>query len=171
MFDAPFTASSLDDFWARRWHAIFRRVFDRLSMAILYILPIPRSSPPSLTQRTIRSVVIFGLSATLHILLMFRVDMLETKYPGTFVDSSILKFFLSQPLGLALEVLVVLPACNMFVPARWQSSVTRLWTWVFLSWAGRFWSDVWVSRGFFEEKERVVGWSVVRGVLYGEWVV
>ncbi|KAF8598236.1 hypothetical protein BDV93DRAFT_526859 [Ceratobasidium sp. AG-I] len=35
MFDAPFSATSLADFWTRRWHAVFRRVFDRLSLGIL----------------------------------------------------------------------------------------------------------------------------------------
>ncbi|TDL20606.1 hypothetical protein BD410DRAFT_790837, partial [Rickenella mellea] len=29
MFDAPFSATSLADFWGRRWHWIFRRVFSR----------------------------------------------------------------------------------------------------------------------------------------------
>jgi Membrane bound O-acyl transferase family len=169
MFNAPFAASSLADFWTRRWHAIFRRVFDRLSMAILF--PISRSSPPSLAQRTTRSVVIFGLSASLHILVMHRASMLEPKYPGAFINPSVLKFFLSQPIFLAFEFFVLLPACNAFAPTRWQSSVSRLWTWVFIIWAGRFWSDAWVFRGFLDEREKVVGWSVVRGVLYGKWAV
>src|SRR5882762_4135505 len=171
MFDAPFTSTSLADFWTRRWHAIFRRVFDRLSKGILFVLPISRSSPPSRVQRAIRAVVIFGLSASLHILLMYRIDMLETEHPRTFLDPSIIKFFLSQPFGLALEVLIVLPTCKAFVPAGWRRTVSRAWTWVFLLWAGRFWSDVWVHRGFWDEKERVVGWSVVRGLLYGQWAV
>ena len=169
MFNAPFFSSSLADFWTRRWHAIFRRVFGHFSTAILCIIPIPRSSPPSLAERTIRSVVIFGLSATLHILLMYRIDMVETGHPQTFLDPSILKFFLSMPLGLTLEALVVLPMSKAFVPAGWRITVSRVWAWAFLLWAGRFWSDVWVHRGFWDEKERVVGWSVVRGVLYGEW--
>jgi len=171
MFDAPFTANSLADFWTRRWHAIFRRVFNRLSKAIICVLPISRSFPPSLTQRITRSVVIFGLSALLHIVLMYRIDMLETEHPRTFMDPSILKFFLSMPFGLALEVLVVLPGCKAFVPAGWRSTVSRVWAWAFLLWAGRFWSDVWIHRGFWDEKERVVGWSLVRGLLYGEWAV
>jgi len=171
MFDAPFTASSLADFWNRRWHAIFRRVFDRLSNAIFYVLPFPRSVPPSQVQRTIRAVVIFSLSASLHILLMYRINMYETEYPGTFIDPSIVKFFLCQPFGLALEILVVLPACNALFPKGWQSIISRVWTWAFLLWAGRFWSDVWVHRGMWEEKERMVGWSIVRGLLYGKWAV
>jgi hypothetical protein len=102
---------------------------------------------------------------------MYRIDMHETVHPRKFFDHSILKFFLSQPLGLALEVLVVLPVCKTFIPANWRKTVSRSWTWAFLLWAGRFWSDVWVHRGFWEEKERVVGWSIVRGMLYGKWAV
>ena len=171
MFDAPFSASSLADFWTRRWHTLFRRVFDRLSKPILHILINPRSTPPSLAQRTVRSVVIFGISALVHMLLMYRIDMLETEYPRRFLDRSILKFFLSQPVGLILEELVVLPARNTFVPVGWRGATSRLYTWVFLSWSGRFWSDAWVHRGFWDEKERAIWWSVVRGVLYGKWAV
>lgn len=171
MFDAPFTATSLADFWTKRWHAIFRRVFERLSIVVLRLIPIPKRTPPSLAQRTIRSIVVFGLSASLHIMLIYRVDMNETEYPRTFLDPSILKFFFTQPLGLALEVLLVLPLCDTFIPPKWGKVVTRVWAWVFLLWAGRFWSDVWVGRGFWDPSERCVGWSVVRGVLYGEWAV
>jgi len=103
---------------------------------------------------------------------MYRIDRLETQYkPQTFLDPSILKFFLSQPFGIALEVLVIFPACEALVPASWQTVIARLWTWAFLLWSGRFWSDVWVHRGFWDEKVRAVGWSVVRGVLYGKWAV
>ena len=31
IFTSPFSATSLGDFWSHRWHAIFRRNFDRLS--------------------------------------------------------------------------------------------------------------------------------------------
>ena len=166
MFDAPFTATSLADFWTKRWHAIFRRVFERLSIAVLRVIPVPKGA-----QRSIRSIVVFGLSASLHIMLIYRVDIGATEYPRTFLDPSIFKFFLSQPPGLALEVLFVLPSCNTFVAPRWRSVVTRIWTWVFLLWAGRFWSDVWVGRGFWDPTQRCVGWSIVRGMLYGQWAI
>ncbi|KII92946.1 hypothetical protein PLICRDRAFT_37757 [Plicaturopsis crispa FD-325 SS-3] len=170
MFDAPFTAYSLADFWTRRWHAIFRRVFDRLASGILQLLHLPRWTSQSIL-RHIRAIVIFGLSASLHIMLMYRADMRETEHPRTFVDPSILKFFLSQPLGLAVEALVIIPFCNAFLPASWMKVVTRAWAWAFLLFAGRFWSDVWVHRGFWHERERVVGFSVVRGLLYDRWII
>ena len=166
MFDAPFTATSLADFWTKRWHAIFRRVFERLSIVVLRVVPAPKR-----VQHTIRSLLVFSLSASLHIMIIYRVDMSQTEHPRTFLDPSILKFFLSQPPGLALEILFVLPLCNTFLTPRWRNVVTRIWTWVFLLWAGRFWSDVWVGRGFWGPTQRCVGWSVVRGVLYGQWAI
>lgn len=172
MFHSPFSATSLADFWTKRWHAIFRRVFLRLSSVVLRILHkrTNQTSPPSALERTLRSILVFALSAALHVLIIYRIDMGQ---PDTgrniFLDTSILKFFLSQPLGIAIEALVVLPACGALVPSRWRSTVTRIWTWAFLLWAGRYWSNVWINRGFWEPKERAVGWSLVRGVLYGRW--
>lgn len=172
MFHSPFSATSLTDFWTKRWHAIFRRVFLRLSSVVIRILPIRPGQDlrPSTTERIIRSILVFALSALLHILLIYRIDM---RQPGggrnTFFDPSILKFFLSQPLGIVIETLIVLPACNALVPSRWRSTVTRIWAWGFLLWAGRYWSDVWINRGFWEPKERAVGWSLVRGLLYNRW--
>ena len=172
LFHSPFSATSLTDFWTKRWHTIFRRVFLRISNFMLRIFPIRTNQTlqPSTAERTLRSILVFALSATLHVLVMYRIDMRQPEGGrNTFLDTSILKFFLSQPLGVAIETLIVLPVCNALVPSRWRSTVTRLWAWSFLLWSGRFWSDVWISRGFWDPKERVVGWSLVRGVLYGRW--
>ena len=172
LFHSPFSATSLTDFWTKRWHAIFRRVFLRLSSVMLRILPIRtnQTSQPSTAERIIRFIPVFTLSASLHILVIYRIDMRQPDGGrNIFPDTSILKFFLAQPLGMAIETLVVLPACNASVPLRWRGTVMRIWTWIFLLWSGRFWSDVWINRGFWEPKERAVGWSIVRGVLYGHW--
>lgn len=171
LLNAPFAATSLADFWARRWHALLRRVFDRLSNALTRVVFLQRSSPPSLVQNIIHSIVIFSFSTTVHVLLMYRIDMRATEPQRPFPDPSILIFFLSQPLGLAIEGLVILPMCNMFVPADKRNIITRAWGWTFLLWTGRYWSDVWVNRGFWDENEKAVGWSVVRGVMYGQWVL
>ncbi|KAF7974750.1 hypothetical protein HWV62_11333 [Athelia sp. TMB] len=157
MFNAPFAGTtSLRDFWTRRWHLIFRRVFGRLARAVPLV---PRAA------------TIFALSALLHILLMYRIDMhvpASVDPTRTLFDRSILKFFLAQPLGLLLEALLVLPLIAR-LPAGWQTGAGRVWAWAWMVWAGRYWSDVWVHRGFWEPQERMVGWSVVRGVLYGNW--
>jgi len=168
LFNAPIMACSLADFWTKRWHATYRRVFHRLSKAILCVLPISHPSP-SWAPRIIRSVVIFGLSALFHVLVMYRADMLQADRPRMLMDPSIIKFFLLQPFGLALENFVVLPACKLFVPVGWRSTISRIWVWTFMLWSGRFWSDVWISRGFWDEKWNVARLSVVRGLLFGKF--
>ncbi|KAF7974748.1 hypothetical protein HWV62_11329 [Athelia sp. TMB] len=159
MLRAPFTGTtSLRDFWTHRWHLIFRRVFGRLARAVP-LVPY--------------AVTIFAFSALLHILLMYRIDMhvpAAVDPTRTLFDTSILKFFLVQPLGLLIEALFVLPLIGR-LPAGWQTSAGRIWTWAWMLWTGRYWSDVWVHRGFWEPQERAVGWSVVRGVLYGKWAI
>ena len=168
MFNAPFTSTSLVDFWTRRWHAIFRHVFGRLSTAILYVLPIPNYKPLNHKARTIRAIVIFGLSGYLHIMLMHRV--INMGHPRTFLDPSILKFFLLQPMGLVMETLVVVPLCDATFGVRWRNTITRAWTWMFMLFLGRYWSDVWVSSGLWDENEKVVGISLIRGIIKGQWI-
>lgn len=157
MFDAPFAkTTSLREFWTRRWHLIFRRVFGRLARAVP-LLP--------------RAVTIFAFSALLHMFLMYRIDMhvpYSVDPTRAFFDTSIIMFFLSQPLGLLIEALVVLPLINR-LPEGWQKNAGRIWAWAWMVWAGRYWSDVWVHRGMWLPHERMVGWSVVRGILYGDW--
>src|ERR1700722_5063452 len=172
MFDKPFTASSLGEFWARRWHAIFRRVFERLSSAILRILSVVQhtNSPLDRTRRTIRAIVVFSLSACVHILVMHRVDSTRGEEDSqAFLDPSTVMFFLSQPLGLVVEGVVIIPLCDAFLPKGWKGFVTRAWAWAFLLFSGRFWADVWLHGGMWGNGEKSVGFSVVRGMKYGNW--
>ncbi|KAB5591836.1 hypothetical protein CTheo_4739 [Ceratobasidium theobromae] len=163
MFDAPFSAISLADFWTRRWHSLFRRVFDRLSLGILHGLEKVHAPLPLRLRKTLRAVLIFGLSATLHLLLMYRLPISDTHYHPAFFDHSIMMFFLSQPAALLVERMIVEPLAGGNV---W---VTRAWAWGWLLCSGRWWADVWVRRGLWDPKEKVVGYSVVRGLLYGNW--
>jgi hypothetical protein len=181
MFDRPFTATSLSDFWSRRWHAIFRRCFERISSFFLLPFPPPTARSPAhyvYARKALRAVIIFFLSASLHILIMYRLDLdirgAANAHPKkTFLDPAILKFFLSQPLGLAIEASVIVPLARALFPEdkKKQTLVTRVWTWSFMLWAGRYWSDVWVHRGLWQPEEKVVGYSLVRGSLYGQWVI
>ena len=181
MFDRPFTAMSIADFWAKRWHAIFRRCFHRISSFFLLPFPQPHSnsSPQyALARKALRAFIIFALSATLHILIMYRLDVdirgAANLHPKkTFLDPAILRFFLSQPLGLAIEALIVVPLVETMFPDSKERRllVTRIWAWSFMLWAGRYWSDVWVHRGMWQPEERVVGYSPVRGLLYAKWAL
>lgn len=168
MFDSPFSASSLADLWTTRWHSIFRRSFNRLSLAVLWVIP---ESAGDEARRFVRALAIFCLSAGLHVVFMHRLETNTIFVHPRFLDSSILKFFLVQPLCLALEWLVITPLAHRLLPERWQTVPTRLFVWACLLFTGRYWSDVWVRRGLWGQSEKVVGFSVVRGFWKGQWLV
>ena len=171
MFDRPFQSVSLADFWSRRWHAIFRRVFTRLSSLIMPFLPIPDGYYRLRTAA--RAVIIFALSASMHILLMYRLELSDPSHPSllqTFLDYSVMAFFLAQPVGLAIEALAIRPLVEKtFSGEKARTNVMRIWAWGFMLWSGRYWSDVWVKRGLWSELVHAVGYSLVRGLLKGEW--
>ncbi|EUC56434.1 membrane bound O-acyl transferase family protein [Rhizoctonia solani AG-3 Rhs1AP] len=98
IFDRPFSAVSLEDFWTRRWHSLFRRTFDRLSLGILGAVERITGPLPPRFRKLLRVATIFGLSALLHLLLMHRLPTSETHQHPAFFDRSILVFFMSQPL-------------------------------------------------------------------------
>ncbi|KAF8306906.1 hypothetical protein DL93DRAFT_162204 [Clavulina sp. PMI_390] len=168
IFNRPFAASSLQDFWSNKWHHIFKRAFDRLSL--LPMLLVPRSVPLS-ARRVLRALIIFGFSAAFHLVLVER--MFGAKSLGKvwqFVDSSTLLFFLLQPLGLLIERAVLVPLASP-LPNAARIWVTRLWAWGWLLWTGRYWADAWARAGMWGADEGYVGWSPVRGLLYGQWIV
>ncbi|EJD50750.1 hypothetical protein AURDEDRAFT_111938 [Auricularia subglabra TFB-10046 SS5] len=166
MFNSPFSATSLADLWTIRWHSIFRRSFERLSLLILWIVP---DSAGRLVRRLLRVLAIFWLSAGLHILLMHRLETNDEFVHPSFWDRSTLKFFLLQPLCLTIEWVAIAPLSRRLLPPRWQTVPTRLWAWGSLLFTGRYWSDVWVRRGMWGPSEKVVGFSVVRGVWKDQW--
>ena len=174
MFNSPLSASSLADFWTRRWHAVFRRVFDRISSFTLRTIP-PLANLPNFLRNLVRGVIIFALSTTLHVMVMYRLDFdnREENIAGLkkTLDPSILKFFLSQPLGLAIESFFIIPLSKLLFTEKYQSTGTRIWAWCFMLWGGRYWSDVWVHRGLWHENEYVVGYSLVRGLIWGKWTL
>ncbi|KAG8730807.1 hypothetical protein FRC10_002348 [Ceratobasidium sp. 414] len=119
MFDAPFSAVSLmADFWTRR-------VFDRLSLGILHGLDRLHAPLPINLREPLRVAIIFGLSTTLHLLLMYRLPTSDTHYHPTFFDRSTILFFLSQPVALFIERTIVEPLAGRNVWVTW------------------WWADVW----------------------------
>ncbi|KAL5638152.1 hypothetical protein ACGC1H_005007 [Rhizoctonia solani] len=164
MFDRPFSAISLEDFWTRRWHSLFRRTFDRLSLGIIGIVERITGPLPPHFRKFLRVATIFGLSAFLHLLLMHRLPTSETHQHPAFFDRSILAFFMSQPLALLFERAVVKPLSGENV---W---VTRAYAWAWLLYSGRWWADVWIRRGMWDQEEKVVGYSLVRGLWNGNWI-
>lgn len=174
LFDAPFASRSLGEFWSAKWHPIFRRIFDRDSYGMLSVflfitkalqIPIhPRA------VKVVRSIFIFGLSYTLHLCLFASLPTTEA-YPALpFVNIQAAKFFLSQPLGLTIEFLVVFPL-TQHMPPPLKTFVRRLFAWSYLLWSGRYWADVWMNRGMLGYAERNIVFSPVRGILRGQWAM
>jgi Membrane bound O-acyl transferase family len=131
MFDSPFSCTSLSDFWAHRWHWMFRRVFDRLSIPFVCIMvPIIRFAGKGVHQKepiitVTRTVVIFALSTLLHLFILYRAT--QTGYHKSygsefpqFWDLDLLLFFMSQPVGLFFESAVIIPIANWMVPSKEQ---------------------------------------------------
>lgn len=176
IFNRPYHATSLQDFWTHRWHHIFRRVFERVSLPVIALVP---HSVPLGVRRVFRAVLVFGLSAAFHLILIERMLVAPLPYKlnlpkdvilreVALINPSTLKFFLLQPLGLLIERALIVPLTNP-LPSNIRVALHRVWAWGWLLWSGRFWADAWVQGGMWGEDEGLVGWSVVRGILYGQW--
>ncbi|KAG8909575.1 hypothetical protein FRC00_009855 [Tulasnella sp. 408] len=172
MFDSPLESASLRDFWSFRWHHIFRRTFGRMGKPFLQLLP---SSASPRTQRTARLAVTFFLSTTLHLLLLTTLPPLPPSsanpnpQPFPFLDWNTIKFFLTQPLGLVVESALVFPLTEGMNP-RIKASLRRAFAWSWMIFTGRYWSDSWTAKGLFNaDSERPILFSLVRGVLWGNW--
>jgi len=137
-------------------------------------------------RRSLRAFLIFSFTTTLHILLMYRLTLhpnpllastpISEIHSHPIFDPSILKFFLLQPLLLLVEYALIKPLFTRVLPGFSGSpylarNAIRIWAWCALIWTGRYWSDVWISRGLWMEREKVIGVSVVRGVWEGRWIV
>ncbi|KIO26075.1 hypothetical protein M407DRAFT_243869 [Tulasnella calospora MUT 4182] len=170
MFDSPFAARSLAEFWSQKWHAIFRRVFDVWSYAILSIIPTSALHLESRGRKFLRAVIIFLLSYTVHLLLLWSVPSNPAYPPKRFFNVQAAKFFLAQPLGLTIELLVVFPLTTR-MSEPWKTAFRRIFAWGWLLFGGRYWSDAWYSGGQMGFKERYILYSPIRGLLWGQWIV
>lgn len=171
LFDDPFHATSLQSFWTHRWHASFRRVFLVVSAAVVDLLN--SFIVNARAKAAFRGLCIFLSSCVMHLYLMYRIRPPKaTAHEIIFLEKETLLFFLLQPVGMLLEVIAVKPLSKGFLDSMPEYVVipTRIWAWVWLLWTGRYWSDVWVRHGLWAPSERVVGYSLIRGLLYGEWV-
>lgn len=167
MFNYPLASKSLADFWTKRWHLVFRHVFSRLAH-----LPWVVSSKyfSRSTARALRVLTIFLLTTLLHFLILSTMPVDDLHPHSTFFDRSTIRFFLLQPVGLAIEALAVTPLSNIFSPPI-RDAIRRAWVWVFLVWSGRFWCDVWIRRGLWDQTENGLPYSIVRGILWGRWAL
>ncbi|KAF8309121.1 hypothetical protein DL93DRAFT_2141673 [Clavulina sp. PMI_390] len=165
----PFAATSLQDFWSNRWHHYFKRPVERAAVPIMMLFP---QRWPWSTRRVIRALIIFGMQTFLHLHLVariFHVRKSETEW--RFIDESTLVFFLLQPAGLLVEREVLVPLTKSIFPHSigTRTWIARVWAWAWLLWTGRYWADVWVRSGMWNPGEGYLGWSPIRGLLFGHW--
>ena len=104
MFDQPLMAESVADFWGNRWHYLFRQSFRSLASVVSPSSPTTYPKRPSF-QRFVDITLTFVFSALLHLIVMYRIPV--NPRPG-FWDMSNASFYLVQPVGIALESLLVL---------------------------------------------------------------
>ena len=132
MFDSPFSSTSLRDFWSHRWHRLFGRVFERLSIPLVYTttpiigLLVKDHHKKVYIASTIRPIAIFGLSTLLHLVIMHRVAQQAyrknyTTNDPTFWDPGTFKFFMSQSLGVAFESTVISRIADWRFPSQEHS--------------------------------------------------
>lgn len=137
MFKDPLSAYSLSDFWGRRWHGSWARVFGRLSLPFLCLLrPLITSTR---MEQFVKAVVIFTISLILHLVLPFSLPREENPHL-TFINPGYVWFFLAQPFGLLLEALVVKPLTER-LPGKQKVVARRVWLWSWLIWTGRWYAD------------------------------
>jgi hypothetical protein len=165
MINAPYFSKSLGDFWSVHWHAIYKRLFGRIADFVLDIGRLPFNKT---LRGVLRVTIIFSLSSIFHLLLVIRPDVTSKHPHPSIFDISMIKFFLSQPLGLFIEFFVLVPITRP-LPQFLRLTFLRLWAVVWLLWTGRWFMDTWVRRGL--QDRPLVGWSPVRGLWRGDWIV
>ncbi|KAF8328075.1 uncharacterized protein EI90DRAFT_2974508 [Cantharellus anzutake] len=109
MFNMPFFADSIADFWGNRWHYLLRQTFGSLLSVFSSASDGRAMNPRRLAfHRGKNVVIVFIFSTLLHLIIMDRVPI-DARRPHTkFWDVSIISFYLAQPIGIILESLLVL---------------------------------------------------------------
>src|SRR5258708_11214245 len=108
MFDQPLMAESIADFWGNRWHYLFRQTFRSLTSAISPSFPTSTHPKQLVLRRIIDALLAFFLSAILHLIVMYRIPVNALHPHPDFWDMSNFWFYFAQPIGIALETLLVL---------------------------------------------------------------
>jgi Membrane bound O-acyl transferase family len=170
-FGSPISlqTDTVRSFWGARWHHIFRRVYDRAIDPWLYVLGISKRSTIGIVLKV---TAVFTVSGIVHSLIQARALVYHFP-PGMtaqLVDEGSLWFFMSQPLALFFEHLVIRPVTRR-LPGPLAYVIRRVWTWSWLFWSGRWWADTWVKMGMWQPDEQVVFFSPIRGIWKGEWIV
>jgi len=141
----PWEAHSLAEFWGYRWHWSFRRSFVRAATPILRLLK-PALGKQSLNA--VRLVTIFGITTIYHLGITMSLEGRSRVL--NFWEPSTIKFFMSQPFGILIELWLIKPLTESLSP-RHKSAVRRAFVWVWLVYTGRWYADQFIKQGFLEE--------------------
>jgi len=176
-------------FWSA-WHHIFKSTFQRLVDPLVYLFGI--LGTPRHIRRVLRLVLTFAFSAILHVILMHRAQRFSLQpylelggddpalrnrirdaiWTPLWANPGVISFFASQGFAILFERSFILPFVswsNRKVHPRSSVVLLRLWTYCWLIYSGRWWSDVWVRCGFWAPQEKAVLISIVRGFWKGDW--
>jgi hypothetical protein len=126
LFDHPWLATSLSQFWSRGWHQLFTDVFLSFGGDPLALL----------MGRVGRVLGTFFVSGVLHAL-----GLLGMGRGGDFLK--IIGFFMIMAVGILLE-----NAWKFFTGSRVDGFFGRVWTFVWLLGWGNFFVDAWTTKGF-----------------------
>lgn len=148
LFLNPALSASLAELWAVRWHTTWRRTFDRMSLPFVWMAH--RMGLSRLTTRFLRTIIIFLFSALLHIGILHASPPPPPAHHRAF-EPGFVKFFMSQPLGLLLEAVLIQPLTET-LPKRWKTTGRRAYVWVWMIWTGRWFADAWVLTGLYDER-------------------
>ncbi|KAG8855400.1 hypothetical protein FRB96_007058 [Tulasnella sp. 330] len=144
------TTKSLAEYWSLKWHSMFRRMFERCSLPVVWMLK-RTDGTPYLSNRTtnfIRAFAIFAVSAILHITIGNSIPRTTENAHLGIIEPSQVHFFLAQPFGLLFEVSVLKPMTDG-LPVAWKGWVRRVWLWSWMIWTGRWFCDGWIVCGHF----------------------
>jgi hypothetical protein len=125
LFDHPWFATSLSQFWSRRWHQLFRDVFVSFGGNTLALL----------MGRAGRVLGAFFVSSVLHALGLWGMGR-----GGEFLK--VTGFFMNMAVGILLE-----NSWKNFTGSRVDGFFGRVWTYVWLLGWGNMLVDAWSTKG------------------------
>lgn len=191
LFDAPLQATSLSDFWSKRWHQLFRHVFTQFSIPAVRLVQGLFRSERGLPVILTRIFCAFGISTMLHLFIMYHSERWSILRYGdgnidraNFWDADVIFFFMAQPFGMIFEKLVleavildqIYPSPSPHTqtginsssesPRRGKRLIMRIFAWTFLAWTGRRWTNKWIRSGYFDNDTKAVLVSLIRSLWH-----
>ncbi|KAF9510237.1 hypothetical protein BS47DRAFT_1331843 [Hydnum rufescens UP504] len=161
LFDSPFLATSIQDFWGNRWHHVYRQSFVRFATSITSLFLGSNAKANKGIGRVAKIILVFLLSALLHVSIIARHPQNPALARRGLLDWSTIFFFFGQPVGMGIDICIVYLGAG----TTWR----RIFTWVWFPWTARWWADAYVKTGLLGGSEPFISWSPVRGILFGNW--